>query len=122
MFMAKRQRGWVCKGCGTLSDVCFIRGNVPQTNPSNLALARVMLSLVKIEFKNQRISSQPKAPETSGYSLEFYFVLLMKSHLQSYPCPLQINSLWNLGFLLRNYYFLTNYHWNLLRFTLYIRS
>merc|ERR1712007_184543 len=28
------------------------------------------------------------------------FVLLMKSHLQSYPCPLQINSFWNLGFLL----------------------
>ena len=24
------------------------------------------------------------------------FVLLMKSHLQSYPCPLQINSFWNL--------------------------
>merc|ERR1739838_1153414 len=34
------------------------------------------------------------------YYLEFYFVLLMKSHLQSYPCPLQINSFWNLGFLL----------------------
>jgi len=29
-----------------------------------------------------------------------YFVLQMKSHLQSYPCPLQINSFWNLGFLL----------------------
>ena len=29
-----------------------------------------------------------------------YFVLLVKSHLQSYPCPLQINSFWNLGFLL----------------------
>ena len=29
-----------------------------------------------------------------------YFVLLMKSHLQSYPSPLQINSFWNLGFLL----------------------
>ena len=28
------------------------------------------------------------------------FVLLVKSHLQSYPCPLQINSFWNLGFLL----------------------
>merc|ERR1712083_1256476 len=28
------------------------------------------------------------------------FVLLMKSHLQSYPCPLQINFFWNLGFLL----------------------
>ena len=24
----------------------------------------------------------------------------MKSHLQSYPCPLQINTFWNLGFLL----------------------
>merc|ERR1711971_1249713 len=24
----------------------------------------------------------------------------MKSHLQSYPCPLQINFFWNLGFLL----------------------
>jgi len=24
----------------------------------------------------------------------------MKSHLQSYPCPLQINYFWNLGFLL----------------------
>ena len=31
---------------------------------------------------------------------EYNFVLLMKSHLQSYPCPLQINSFWNLGFLL----------------------
>merc|ERR1712019_26637 len=29
-----------------------------------------------------------------------YFVLLMKSHLQSYPSPLQINFFWNLGFLL----------------------
>ena len=29
-----------------------------------------------------------------------YFVLLMKSHLQSYPCPLQINYFWNWGFLL----------------------
>merc|ERR1712050_50435 len=30
----------------------------------------------------------------------YYFVLLIKSHLQSYPCPLQINFFWNLGFLL----------------------
>merc|ERR1712113_1373133 len=29
-----------------------------------------------------------------------YFVLLMKSHLQSYPCPIQINFFWNFGFLL----------------------
>ena len=29
-----------------------------------------------------------------------YFVFLIKAHLQSYPCPLQINSFWNLGFLL----------------------
>ena len=32
--------------------------------------------------------------------MKLYFVLLMKSHLQSYPCPLQINSFWNLGLLL----------------------
>ena len=32
--------------------------------------------------------------------MKLYFVLLMKSHLQSYPCPIQINSCWNLGFLL----------------------
>merc|ERR1712129_85288 len=35
-----------------------------------------------------------------GRMMKLYFVLLMKSHLQSYPCPLQINSFWNLGFLL----------------------
>ena len=34
------------------------------------------------------------------FPVSIYFVLLMKSHLQSYPCPLQINSFWNLGFLL----------------------
>merc|ERR1712137_842575 len=32
--------------------------------------------------------------------MKLYFVLLMKSHLQSYPSPLQINFFWNLGFLL----------------------
>merc|ERR1712217_999818 len=32
--------------------------------------------------------------------MKLYFVLIMKSHLQSYPCPLQINFFWNLGFLL----------------------
>merc|ERR1712087_348383 len=30
----------------------------------------------------------------------YNFVLLVKSHLHSYPCPLQINYFWNLGFLL----------------------
>ncbi len=34
------------------------------------------------------------------FGMKLYFVLLMKSHLQSYPSPLQINSFWNLGFLL----------------------
>merc|ERR1712150_271100 len=29
---------------------------------------------------------------------EWYFFI--KSHLQSYPCPLQINFFWNMGFLL----------------------
>merc|ERR1712164_186695 len=35
-----------------------------------------------------------------SFLLTLYFVLLVKSHLQSYPCPLQINFFWNLGFLL----------------------
>merc|ERR1712213_227158 len=35
-----------------------------------------------------------------GKFMKLYFVLLMKSHLQSYPSPLQINFFWNLGFLL----------------------
>merc|ERR1712203_48552 len=35
-----------------------------------------------------------------GRMLKLYFVLLVKSHLQSYPCPLQINFFWNFGFLL----------------------
>jgi len=30
----------------------------------------------------------------------YSFILLVKSHLQSYPCPLQINTFWNFGFLL----------------------
>ena len=34
------------------------------------------------------------------YSLSSYYSLLIKSHLQSYPCPLQINFFWNFGFLL----------------------
>ena len=33
--------------------------------------------------------------------LQLYFVLIMKSHLQSYPCPLEINSFWNLWKLLQ---------------------
>merc|ERR1712190_37284 len=35
-----------------------------------------------------------------SYYLKLDFVLLIKAHLQSYPCPLQINFFWNLGFLL----------------------
>merc|ERR1739848_763696 len=31
---------------------------------------------------------------------EYNFVLLVKSHLHGYPCPLQINFFWNFGFLL----------------------
>ena len=49
--------------------------------------------------------------ESVGRILELYFVLLMKSHLQSYPCPLQINSFWNLGFLLGITIFLQLYVW-----------
>merc|ERR1711870_198133 len=34
------------------------------------------------------------------FYFKLYFVLLVKSHIKSYPCPLQINYFWNLGFLL----------------------
>ena len=33
-------------------------------------------------------------------NMQLNFMLLVKSHLQSYPCPLQINTFWNFGFLL----------------------
>merc|ERR1712134_83762 len=33
-------------------------------------------------------------------SRQYHFVLLIKSHLGSYPCPLNLNTFWNLGFLL----------------------
>merc|ERR1712134_160674 len=33
-------------------------------------------------------------------SRQYHFVLLMKSHLGSYPCPLNLNTFWNLGFLM----------------------
>merc|ERR1711988_909552 len=39
-----------------------------------------------------------------GNQLSYYilraYVLLIKSHLQSYPCPLNINYFWNQGFFL----------------------
>ena len=31
---------------------------------------------------------------------KFHYLFLIKSHLQSYPCPNNINSFWNIGFLL----------------------
>jgi len=31
---------------------------------------------------------------------KFQYLFLIKSHLQSYPCPNNINYLWNIGFLL----------------------
>jgi len=53
-----------------------------------------------IKMKNPRNSWAPGTSGPLAASQRISFVLLMKSHLQSYPCPLQINSFWNLGFLL----------------------
>ena len=36
--------------------------------------------------------------EISMYSI--YILLVLKSHLELYPCPVHINYLWNFGFLL----------------------
>ena len=59
---------------------------------------------ITLEIENrQRIRKRLKTKKLEmsfPYSLSIYFLFLMKSHLQSYPCPLQINSFWNLGFLL----------------------
>ena len=41
------------------------------------------------------------------FPVSIYFVLLMKSHLQSYPCPLQINSFLNQYF--SNYFLIYNF-------------
>ena len=39
---------------------------------------------------------------TKSYKLPYskYILLVLKSHLESYPCPLSINYIWNFGFLL----------------------
>merc|ERR1712134_91807 len=60
---------------------------------------RLKMRFVLISNLNRR-TSNGKEYMNSVLLMKLYFVLLMKSHLQSYPCPLQINSFWNLGFLL----------------------
>merc|ERR1712012_592869 len=52
------------------------------------------------EKYNERSTNRSSVTNLEILSKKLYFVLLMKSHLQSYTCPLQINSFWNLGFLL----------------------
>merc|ERR1712087_475123 len=45
-------------------------------------------------------SGQRRVHGDRSLLMKLYFVFLVKSHLQSYPCPLQINFFWNFGFLL----------------------
>merc|ERR1711976_1098185 len=52
------------------------------------------------ERKKRRLKKRKSIRREVKRKMKLYFVLLMKSHLQLYPCPLQINSFWNLGFLL----------------------
>ena len=53
----------------------------------------------KIEIMGHENNSFLRASDKSIIlMLNSCFVLLMKSHLQSYPCPLIINYFWNLGF------------------------
>merc|ERR1712135_248252 len=35
-----------------------------------------------------------------GTLISINYIMLMKSHLESYPCPAEINFFWNFGFLL----------------------
>ncbi len=52
----------------------------------------------------ERTPGEQAVPAVPGilfsYLMIYHFVLLMKSHLDSYPCPLNLNYFWNLGFLL----------------------
>ena len=54
------------------------------------------------ERQGKVLNLRNQTSHLSSYAREenLCVVLLMKSHLLSYPCPLQINSFWNLGFLL----------------------
>merc|ERR1711907_416465 len=72
----------------------------------------------KLQIKSQPLpQAQPDAPSSSSsffsnlfsgctrscvnpFEKFMKFVALTKSHLNSYPTPVQINSFWNLGFLL----------------------
>ena len=60
---------------------------------------RIVIKLLHCHL-SQRLAASSSFTRSRSFPSQLYFVLLMKSHLQSYPCPLQINSFWNLGFLL----------------------
>jgi quinol-cytochrome oxidoreductase complex cytochrome b subunit len=68
----------------------------------HLLLGLLLLSLLfwSCSFHYLLIDHLTQKRQMNLLLMKLYFVLLMKSHLQSYPCPLQINSFWNLGFLL----------------------
>ena len=77
----------------TLEGMVKSRSWGAMTDSSLSFLPKLMIHFIKItNCKDNRINSFWKSI--------ILFILLIKSHLQSYPCPLQINSFWNLGFLL----------------------
>merc|ERR1712093_812679 len=65
-------------------------------------LSGTLLSVfMRIELYSSGNRIIPRDNMSGQYkTLITYYVLLIKSHLQSYPCPLNINYFWNQGFLL----------------------
>jgi len=45
----------------------------------------------KFQISNPKIGKEPMAM-IPAFKIRIYFVLLIKSHLQSYPCPLSLES------------------------------
>ena len=69
-----------------------------------VTLQRLLLSPpMRVRLKD--LNSKHQLSRTSSYiynniPFKFQYLFLIKSHLQSYPCPNNINTFWNIGFLL----------------------
>ena len=75
---------------------------ITAVTPGNNYFRCYGITRVIYECNHRFLISNTKLVSKMNYAFwnQLYFVLLMKSHLESYPCPLIINSFWNVGFLL----------------------
>ena len=50
-------------------------------------------------WRQEAVTSRPSLAE-GVFIIKSHYLFIIKSHLQSYPCPININCFWNAGFLL----------------------